>query len=341
MFDTYQKHASKTFKPFTELDANQAQLLNWAVGLAGETGEVSEIVKHHIYGKEPLDKMELAKEVGDVLWYLAAICTCVGMDLSAVAELNINKLDYRYGGGSYSKEASAVRHDSERKFTDTFVYKCLQAKINKTPAPLNVIFVGPDGSGKTTIAKRLAEKLAAEGFTYHKCDYRQEDKPQLSLQLLEQSNVIFDRFYYPDDIIYSRITWEHDHPVEEPMDWSTDYWKSYDAVVDQLCNVNTLYIYVGANEDVLKERSKRWADDYISVDDLHKICTLYSRWMQFIVTRPVILMTLDTSDTPENAVDENVDKCIEMIRKAQAVFANQAEDTYITGKEETEDGDQV
>lgn len=327
MFDQFQKQASKNFKEPFELPANTAQLLNWAIGLSGETGEVSEVIKHHVFGKEPLDKMALAKELGDVLWYLAAICTTADISLSAVADLNIQKLEHRYGGKGYSKECSANRHESEKAFKDTFIYKRIEAAILKTPAPLNVIFVGPDGSGKTSISKIVADKLAEEGFTYHKCDYRQEDKPNLARELLSSPGHVFDRFYYPDDIIYSRIVWEREHP-EEPMQWDTDYWKSYNAVVDDMCNYNTLVIYVDASDEVLKERSKAWADDYVKVEELAKIRGLYQRWMGYISSLPIILCDIDTSEV---SIDEAAETCYKYVKKAQAAFSG------ITQEEENEE----
>ena len=332
MFDKYQNQASATFKEHEALEPLQARFLNWGLGLGGEAGEVQEVIKHYVFGKEPLDKMKLAKEMGDVLWYLAALCTTADMELSAVAELNMHKLNHRYNGGGYDKDASADRHASEKRFEDTFIYKCLEAKINHTPAPVNVIFVGPDGSGKTTISKAVAEKLAADGFTYHKCDYRQEDKPELSKRLMSEAiNVIYDRFYYPDDIIYSRVT--HERTSEEPMDWETSYWKKYNDVLTLLCELNTVYIYVTADAETLKQRSSTWADDYITVEDLNKIRCLYDRWSRFIVTRPIVLFELDTTDKP---VDECVQECVDNIRRAQAVFANQDMDTYLERREETD-----
>lgn len=335
MFDKYQKQASATFKEHEALEPMQARLLDWGLGLSGEAGEVTEVIKHHIFGKEPLDKMKLAKELGDVLWYMAAICTTADMELSAVAELNMHKLHHRYHGGGYDASASADRHAREKRFEDTFIYKCLEAKINHTPAPVNVIFVGPDGSGKTTISKAVAERLAADGFTYHKCDYQQDEKPDLSLRLLsEDINVIYDRFYYPDDIIYSRV--KHERDSEDPMDWETPYWKKYNEVLNLLCELNTVYILVTANEETLKQRSSAWADDYISTEDLSKISALYDRWKRFIVTRPIVLFELDTT---EQSVDDCVQACVDNIRRAQAVFANQDVDTYLEKKEGTEDGD--
>lgn len=336
MFDQYQKQAASTFKEHEALESQQARLLDWGLGLTGEAGEVAEVIKHHIFSKEPLNKMKLAKEMGDVLWYLAAMCTTADIDLSAVAELNAHKLNHRYQGGEYDDAASACRHEQEKRFEDTFIYKCLQAKIEKLPAPVNVIFVGPDGSGKTSISKAVAGRLAKQGFTYHKCDYRQDDKPALSQRLLSDNiNVIYDRFYYPDDIIYSRVT--HERTSEEPIDWETPYWKSYNEVLERLCELNTVYILVTASEETLKERSAAWADDYITTDDLQKIMALYDRWSRFIVTRPVVLFELDTT---EKSIDECVQECVDNIQRAQAVFANQPMDTYLERKEEEHhDGD--
>lgn len=332
MFDTYQKQMAKLFKEHHELSAEESRTLNWTTGLAGEVGEVEEIFKHVIWGGEPLDKMSLAKELGDVLWYVSALAATYDIPLSAIAELNANKLTHRHGGLNWSDEASANRHQLERNFEDTRIYQNLRAKILKLPAPLNVIFVGPDGAGKTTIAKLVAEKLAAEGFTYRKCDYRQEDKPQLAKELLDaRTNVIYDRFYYPDDIIYNRV--QHEKTSEEPMNWDTEYWKSYNDVRDQLCQLNTVIVMVTADMETLKERSKAWADDYIDVNDLSKIIQLYQRWRAYINTLPVIVFDIDnTTGTPEAAANHLV-MCI---HRAQAVFANQEPNTFLSEAEKEE-----
>lgn len=335
MFNTYQNRMVPLYKEHHELTAEQSRLLNWVVGLSGETGEVAEVIKHYIWSNEGLDKMALAKELGDVLWYLAAIAKAADIDLNAVADLNQAKLFHRHGD-HYNQDGVHQRHELEAKFEDTFQYKCLEALILKKAAPLNVIFVGPDGSGKTTLAKNLAALLQSEGFVYHKCDYRQDDKPNLAIKLLDSAiNVIYDRFYYPDDIIYSRVTYERQHPGET-IDWDTDYWKSYNAVLDKLCEVNTLYIYVTASDEILAERSKAWADDYVQVDDLPKIKGLYDRWMQAMRLRPMVIFDLDTSELSE---EECAKQALNMVRKAQAAFAGLDPLTFVEGEEEEEDSD--
>lgn len=320
MFDIYQEQAAKHFKVHTPLTAEQARLLNWLVGLSGETGEVSEIIKHHIFGEQPLDKMALAKELGDILWYTAAMGTSLGIELSAIAELNANKLDYRYGGSGYSVEASQNRHETERKFQDTALYKAMKAKILHEPAPLNVIFIGPDGVGKTTLSKEVAKRLEPEGFVYHKCNYEQENKPDLAIQLLEeQSNIIYDRFYYPDEILYTRIHWDNDHPEGPSMDWNTPYWKSFNDVLNLLCNLNTVFIFMMASEEVLCQRASAWVDDYVATNDLHKICVLYSKWRQQMTGRPVVIFDVDSTD---RSVDDMAWEVTAGIHRAQAAFSN-------------------
>ena len=81
-----------------------------AIGLAGEAGEVCELVKKGIFHQHGLDREKLAKELGDCLWYIAALCTKTGLDMGEVMEENINKLKLRYPNG-YSSDDSQKRVD--------------------------------------------------------------------------------------------------------------------------------------------------------------------------------------------------------------------------------------
>lgn len=72
-----------------------------ALGLAGEAGEVSDKVKK-IYrdGRDDAQfKGEIAKEIGDVLWYCAALADDLGFSLQQIAEMNIYKLKSRMAQG--------------------------------------------------------------------------------------------------------------------------------------------------------------------------------------------------------------------------------------------------
>lgn len=314
MLDRYQKGATKTFKEHEPLDAYQARLLNWAIGLSGETGEVSEILKHHIYANETLDKMELAKEIGDVLWYLTAIAETTDIHMEDIAELNLAKLNHRYYTGAYTNGEAQGRHEREALFKDTPTFKILEARILRHPAPMNVIFIGPDGSGKTTLAKEVASRM---GFKYHKCDYRQEDKPALAKQLLDsQINVVYDRFYWPDDALYSTV---------KGISLPETYWQQYDAAIDTLQTNNTLFIYVTCDTEELKKRSKAWADDYVTIDMLNAIKSNYVNWLSYVDKTNLRLSTctIDTSGVELGSDDFSrlITGCCNAIESGQEIYS--------------------
>lgn len=74
-----------------------------ALGLAGESGEVVEKIKkifrdqQGIVGDE--QRQAVAKELGDVLWYLAQLATELDLDLNQVAQDNLDKLFSRQQRG--------------------------------------------------------------------------------------------------------------------------------------------------------------------------------------------------------------------------------------------------
>lgn len=84
------------------------QLGSAALGLAGEAGEVVDLLKKHLYHGHTLDRMKLLRELGDVRYYLEWLMLLVDTDIGEVEQLNINKLMQRYPGG-FSVEASTRR----------------------------------------------------------------------------------------------------------------------------------------------------------------------------------------------------------------------------------------
>ena len=91
-FSAYQQHARRT-----AVYPNQgANLAYPTLGLNGEAGEVAELVKK-LYrdrgGKlDETIRAKLSKELGDVLWYVAALCAEADLDMQVVAENNVTKL---------------------------------------------------------------------------------------------------------------------------------------------------------------------------------------------------------------------------------------------------------
>lgn len=74
-------------------------LLNGALGLGGESGEVEDQVKKFIFQGHPLDKAHIAKELGDIAWYLAITADGIGYGLDDIFQMNVDKLMARYPNG--------------------------------------------------------------------------------------------------------------------------------------------------------------------------------------------------------------------------------------------------
>lgn len=280
MFNEYQKQAANKFKPAKEItDPKIVQALDWCLGLGGETGEVLDLIKHAVFHAETLDRMELAKELGDVLWYVSALCTTMDMSLEDIAALNQAKLNHRYNNG-FNVADSALRKNKEVAFKDSPVYRVLASRINKDGrAPVNVIMIGPDGAGKTTLMKRLTEIL---GMPIIKCDYRAADKITACKEHLHSHiNVLYDRFYYPDDIVYSRV--------------KDNAYPDYSEIVELLKQRNTVVIYVYAPLEELVKRSAAWADDYVATSELTRIIEVYNEILPEISAEGIPLYVLENT----------------------------------------------
>src|SRR4051812_46548366 len=98
--DEYQKKALRTV---ISSESEFKDLLHWVLGINGEAGEIAEKVKKIIRDKggdvSAADKAEMAKEVGDVLWYLAVFAHHLGVSFDDVAQQNLDKLQSRQARG--------------------------------------------------------------------------------------------------------------------------------------------------------------------------------------------------------------------------------------------------
>jgi NTP pyrophosphatase (non-canonical NTP hydrolase) len=70
------------------------------LGLAGEVGEIYSYVAKSIRDGYEIDRSLIKKELGDCLWFLAAIADDLGLSLGSVADGNIEKLSGRKGRGT-------------------------------------------------------------------------------------------------------------------------------------------------------------------------------------------------------------------------------------------------
>lgn len=89
------------------------QLSGFGLGIAGEAGEVADILKKTLHHGHQMNREAMKKELGDVLWYLQAIADRYGLTLSEVAEANVQKLLERYPEG-FSSERSINRAQEDK-----------------------------------------------------------------------------------------------------------------------------------------------------------------------------------------------------------------------------------
>ena len=103
----YQKLAMTTLNP--ELSQKDV-LINGVMGLCGESGEAIDIVKKWLAQGHELDREKLAKELGDICWYLAETATALDLSLEDIMAANIEKLRRRYPDG-FDASRSIYRDD--------------------------------------------------------------------------------------------------------------------------------------------------------------------------------------------------------------------------------------
>ena len=92
-FNEYQQAANRT------LYGNEQVLTNCALGLAGESGQLIDLVKDYTFKGKDLDRQKLITEMGDVLWYLSQIAQWADIPFDEVAKYNIDTLNRRYPNG--------------------------------------------------------------------------------------------------------------------------------------------------------------------------------------------------------------------------------------------------
>jgi NTP pyrophosphatase (non-canonical NTP hydrolase) len=100
----FDKIALIQFVKETGANANLAKydlggVMNACLGLAGEVGELNDMIKKWVFHEKELDETHLKKELGDVMWYVAMMCQSMGWELDDVLQMNIDKLIARYPEG--------------------------------------------------------------------------------------------------------------------------------------------------------------------------------------------------------------------------------------------------
>lgn len=102
-FNEYQKFVNRM-----KVYPKEQELVYPALKLCGEAGEVAEKIGKSLRGDKELNNEDLVKELGDVLWYIAALADDLGYTLDDVAALNVSKLMSR-------KERGVLKGDGDNR----------------------------------------------------------------------------------------------------------------------------------------------------------------------------------------------------------------------------------
>ena len=92
------------------------RLLTASVGMSSEAGEFTQIVKKIVFQGKPVNEENLfhmKRELGDIMWYVAQACMGLNTSIDEIIEMNVEKLEKRYPGGSFD-----VHYSENRKSGD-------------------------------------------------------------------------------------------------------------------------------------------------------------------------------------------------------------------------------
>lgn len=84
-----------------------------AMGMCGEAGEASELIKKYAYHGHTIDTEHLTRELGDVLWYVSYMAYLFGYPLGKIMAMNQEKLAKRYPDGKFDAERSNNRKEDD------------------------------------------------------------------------------------------------------------------------------------------------------------------------------------------------------------------------------------
>lgn len=99
-----------------QISPAQAHAWHMATGIAGEAGEILDVVKKLAVYQKPFDEKvreHLIEELGDLEFYLEGLRQAYGLDRLDILAANIAKLGKRYKGHKYSDEQAINRADKK------------------------------------------------------------------------------------------------------------------------------------------------------------------------------------------------------------------------------------
>lgn len=138
---------------------------------------------------------------------------------------------------------------------------------------MNIIVVGPDGAGKTTLCKKLAEKFDLEYIKRDKPQNEEEKKNMLKSYMdviTTKNNFIYDRYIYCEKV-YGPVM----------RDENIVSWEDIVQLELELLKKGTIIIHCTDTTDILWKRCNTRGEDYVtSWNQLDKIRRSYHKVLQ-------------------------------------------------------------
>jgi len=93
---TIKEYSLEAKRTMSQCESTLLDDLHMVLGMQTESAEIADVYKKHIaYGKD-LDLVNVKEEIGDLIWYIANLCTLKGWDLEDIMQTNIDKLKVRF-----------------------------------------------------------------------------------------------------------------------------------------------------------------------------------------------------------------------------------------------------
>lgn len=96
------------------LGRQMSDMMHGAIGLAGESGELLDAVKRHVYYGKDLDMVNSLEECGDAVFYLTLFLRGMGLTLQDAIDSNVRKLNKRYPHGFNKSDCENRDKEAER-----------------------------------------------------------------------------------------------------------------------------------------------------------------------------------------------------------------------------------
>jgi NTP pyrophosphatase (non-canonical NTP hydrolase) len=112
--DKHRQLVRRLVKPseeiFLSIGPQEVDAIHFALGIAGESGEIVDMIKKNVINGHAGSTEKLLAEIGDLMFYIQGLLALIGYNLDDALMCNITKLECRYPDG-YSDQASIDRRD--------------------------------------------------------------------------------------------------------------------------------------------------------------------------------------------------------------------------------------